>query len=69
MASLADVSKKPLHWRHPSKAKQSRSWTNWANDQTSSHDVRKDGDDEDDVTLVDTPAGDCSPPVPADIAP
>ena len=32
------------------------------NDQTASHDVRKDGDDESDVTLVDTPVGDASPP-------
>ena len=32
------------------------------NGQTSSHDVRKDGGEESDVTLVDTPAGDCSLP-------
>ena len=32
------------------------------NGQTSSRDVRKDGGDESYVTLVDTPAGDSSPP-------
>jgi hypothetical protein len=32
------------------------------NGQTSSHDVREDGGEERDVTLVDTPAGDCSLP-------
>ena len=32
------------------------------NGQTASRDVRKDGDKGNDVTLVDTPPGDCSPP-------